>query len=66
IAVLLGAGQIDGPDTLQRWLLGMPIAAVGVILGNRVARHIPALTMRRVIAALLLVSGLSLTRHLWM
>lgn len=66
IAVLLGAGQIDGPDTLQRWLLGMPIAAIGVILGNRVAKHIPALTMRRVIAALLLVSGLSLTRHLWM
>jgi uncharacterized membrane protein YfcA len=44
----------------------MPIAATGVILGNRIARHIPALLMRRTMAVLLFVSGLSLARHLWL
>jgi hypothetical protein len=66
IAVLASSGQIDQVHTLQRWLVGMPIAALGVLLGNRVARHIPANIMRRTIAALLVTSGLALTRHLWM
>ena len=66
IAVLALSGQVDSANTLQRWLIGMPIAATGVILGNRIARHIPALLMRRTMAVLLFVSGLSLTRHLWL
>lgn len=66
IAVLALSGQVDSANTLQRWLIGMPIAATGVILGNRIARHIPALLMRRTMAVLLFVSGLSLARHLWL
>jgi uncharacterized membrane protein YfcA len=66
IAVLMSAGQIDGSHSFQRWLVAMPIAATGVILGNRVAKCIPAKIMKKVIAGLLLVSGLSLTGHLWM
>lgn len=66
IAVLAGSGQIDSGHTLQRWLVAMPIAAAGVFLGNKVARRIPAASMRRMMAALLMISGLSLTRHLWL
>ena len=66
IAVLAGSGQIDSTHTLQRWAMGLPVAAVGVIVGNRLARHIPPPVMRRTMAVLLVVSGLSLTRHLWL
>lgn len=66
IAVLYGSGQIDSAHTLGRWLIAMPIAATGVLLGNRVARYIPSAAMRRTTALLLIVSGLSLTRHLWL
>ena len=66
IAVLAGSGQIDGTHTLQRWAVGMPVAALGVVVGNRLASHIPAAVMRRTMAVLLVISGLSLTRHLWL
>jgi uncharacterized protein len=66
IAVLAGSSQVDHAATLQRWLVGLPIAALGVILGNRLAHRIPPMLMRRTIAALLLVSGLMLTRHIWL
>lgn len=66
IAVLTGSGQIDSTDTLQRWIVGLPIAALGVILGNKLARRIPPPLMRRLISGLLMTSGLSLTRHLWL
>lgn len=66
IAVLASSAQIDHAQTLQRWLLGLPMAALGVLLGNRLARHIPAAVMRRSMAVLLVASGLSLTRHLWL
>lgn len=66
IAVLAGSGQIDSTHTLQRWLVAMPIAALGVVLGNRVARRIPAPLMRRLMSGLLMASGLFLTRHLWL
>jgi uncharacterized membrane protein YfcA len=39
---------------------------MGVFLGNRLARHIHPLVMRRAMAVLLVISGLSLTRHLWL
>lgn len=65
IAVLYGSGKIDSANTLERWLVAMPIAGVGVLLGNRLAKHIPPSIMRRTIALLLIASGLSLTRHLW-
>ena len=66
IAVLLGAGQIDRAHTFERWLVALPIAFIGVVLGNRLARHIPPPAMRRAMALLLIASGLSLTRHLWL
>jgi uncharacterized membrane protein YfcA len=66
IAVLAGSGQIESTNTLMRWTVAMPIAALGVILGNKLARRIPPPLMRRLIAGLLMVSGVSLTRHLWL
>lgn len=65
IAVLGVSGQVNGAQTLERWLMGLPIAVLGVLLGNRVAKLIPALIMKRTIALLLMASGLSLTRHIW-
>lgn len=66
IAVLAASGQVDSSHTLERWLIALPIAVVGVFLGNRVARHIPPMVMKRLMALLLVASGLSLTRHLWL
>jgi uncharacterized membrane protein YfcA len=65
IAVLWSTGQFKAPAVLPRWLVGMPVAACGVILGNRIAIRIPAVVMKRLLAALLTVSGLSLMRSVW-
>lgn len=65
IAVLLSTGQLDASTVLPRWLVGMPVAACGVILGNRIAIRIPSVVMKRLLAALLTVSGLSLMRSVW-
>ena len=66
IAVLWTSGHVDSGQTLQRWWVGLPIAALGVLAGNRLARRIAPEVMRRTMAWLLLASGLSLTRHLWL
>ena len=66
IVVLAASGQIDAGQTFERWALGMPIAAGAVLLGNRLARHIPPAIMRRTMALLLMISGLLLTRHVWL
>ncbi len=65
IVVLAVGGHGTGAAIFERWIIGLPIAMLGVLLGNRLAEFIPAVTMKRIIAALLIVSGLSLTRHIW-
>jgi uncharacterized protein len=60
IAMLLGSGKIDGGSIMQRWLLVLPIAGLGVALGNGVAKHINQALMRRLMAGLLVLSGLML------
>lgn len=66
VAVLLSSGQVDGSDIGQRWLFGLPVAVVGVLVGNRLAKRIAPSTMRRTVAVLLTMSGLSLIRNLWL
>jgi uncharacterized membrane protein YfcA len=66
IAVLFFSGQINGAQTFERWIVGLPIAALGVLLGNHLANQIPAVIMKKTIAVLLIASGLSLTRHIWL
>lgn len=65
IGVLWGSGQVDLARILPCWLAALPVAAAGVVIGNRVAARIPPLLMRRLLAGLLAVSGLALMRHAW-
>lgn len=65
LAVLLSSGVMDSATLLPRWLLGLPLSIAGVVLGNRLAAQIPATVMKRLMAALLCVSGLSLMRQFW-
>lgn len=65
MAVLAVSHQVDGTQIFERWIIGLPIAILGVVLGNRVAKLIPPAIMKRTIALLLIASGLSLTRHIW-
>jgi uncharacterized protein len=65
ITVLASAGRVDPQLMGPRWLAALPVALLGVVLGNRIAARIPPLGMRRVLALLLTISGLSLMRHVW-
>lgn len=62
-AVLLtmgASGRLSQPELWQRWLLLMGLAVAGVLLGNRLARLVSPMALRRVICGLLVVSGLCL------
>ena len=65
LAVLLSSGVMASAALLPRWLLGLPLSIAGVVLGNRLATRIPPTVMKRLMAALLCVSGLSLMRQFW-
>lgn len=67
-AVLLGlgwSGRLSSSDLWSRWASLMGVAVVGVLLGNQLARRVPADTLRKVICGLLTVSGLMLVLHAW-
>jgi uncharacterized protein len=63
VATLLSGGQTEWAVLAPRWLHALPVALAGVLIGNRLARHIPLPTMKRVLSTLLVISGLSLMRH---
>lgn len=63
IGVLLSFSPVDLATTGLRWLAALPVAVAGVMLGNRLAVHIPAPWMGRVLQGLLAISGLALMRH---
>ncbi len=65
VGVLGSSMQIDVDRVLPRWLLALPVAGFGVLVGNRVAARIAPLVMKRLMAALLTLSGLTLMRHFW-
>lgn len=65
LAVLLSSGVMASAALWPRWLLGLPLSIAGVVLGNRLATRIPPTVMKRLMAALLCVSGLSLMRQFW-
>ena len=44
----------------QRLLMLLPIAVIGVLVGHALAHRVPVATLRRVICALLVVSGVML------
>lgn len=63
IAGLSATGRLSSSELWWRWLLMAGFALAGVVLGDRLARHVPALVLMRWVAILLIVSGLLLTRH---
>lgn len=67
-AVLLGMGwdgRLASGELWTRWAGLMGVAVIGVLLGHRLARLVPAATLRRIICGLLVVSGLTLVAHAW-
>lgn len=66
VAVLGHSAQINVDAVIPRWLIALPVAGVGVLVGNRAARHIQPVLMKRIMAALLTISGLTLMRHFWL
>jgi uncharacterized membrane protein YfcA len=50
---------------MPRWLVAMPVAVLGVVVGNRVAARISPVLMKRVMAVLLAASGFALMRRFW-
>lgn len=65
-AVLLtmaSAGRLSQPELGWRWLLLMPLALAGVLLGQHGAHRLPAERLRKAIALLLVFSGLALVSH---
>ncbi|MOA49962.1 hypothetical protein D3C78_1729170 [compost metagenome] len=67
-AVLLGLGwsrRLSSSELWSRRASLMGVAVVGVLLGNQMARRVSPDTLRKVICALLTVSGLTLVLHAW-
>lgn len=65
-AVLLtmaAAGRLSQPELGWRWLTLMPLAIAGVLTGQRCARRVSSERLRKIIAVLLVISGLALVRH---
>lgn len=65
VVVLWSSGQINADVVAIRWLYGIPVALLGVVLGNRCAAWVSPLLMTRALAVLLTISGLFLMRHLF-
>ena len=59
-ALWLGGTGMIGTDTLRLFLIGLPFLALGTWAGLRCFGHLDEASFRRVVLALLLVSGLSL------
>ncbi len=65
VGVLGASHQVDLAALMPRWLVAMPVAVLGVVVGNRVAARISPVLMKRVMAVLLAASGFALMRRFW-
>lgn len=63
--LLMSSGSMGSVTLLPRWLLGLCLSIVGVVLGNRLASRIPAIVIKRPMVALLCVSSMSLLQQFW-
>ena len=61
---LWASGSFDMGVVAGRWIYTFPVAALAVVIGNHFAKRIPLHWMVRLVAALLMVCGLSLMRWL--
>lgn len=57
------AGRLSHADLWLRWLVLIAVAAAGVVMGHHWARRVPPELLRKLICALLVVSGLTLVTH---
>jgi len=57
------AGRLSQPSLWLSWLGLLGVAALGVLIGNRWARHVPPELLRKIVCGLLVVSGLTLAVH---
>ena len=65
-AVLLtmgAAGRLSHAELWLRWLTLIVVAAVGVLIGHHGARRVSPELLRKLICALLVISGLTLVAH---
>ena len=60
LGMMAANGRLSSPLMWQRLLMLLPIAVVGVLAGHALAHRVPVATLRRVICALLVVSGVML------
>ena len=65
LMTLLPSSHADAAQTLGRWVVAFPVSALSVFIGNRVAGHIPLPLMRRLMALLLVCSGVALMQNFW-
>lgn len=63
LLVMGWSGRLSGGELWSRWASLIGVAVVGVLLGNRLVRCVSALTLRKAICGLLVMSGLTLVLH---
>lgn len=57
IGAAAAGGQMRQPLLWTAWLVLLPVALLGVVLGHIVSRHVPTERLRRVIFGMLVLSG---------
>lgn len=60
LVMMVADGRLSNPVMWQRLMLLLPIAIAGVLVGHALAHRVPTQALRRVICALLVVSGVML------
>lgn len=63
LATMGFSGRLSHALLWQRWAVLIGIALIGVAIGQRLSRQIAAPTLKKVISALLVVSGIALACH---
>jgi len=60
LVVMTFGGGLSGQHAWERWALLLLVAATGVVIGNRVARHVSVLALKRAVCSMLVLSGVAL------
>ncbi len=63
LATMGVTGRLSSATLWWRWCILIGVALVGVAIGNRLARQISPLVLKKIICTLLVMSGLALTVH---
>lgn len=63
LATMGASGGLSDAGLWQRWLILIAVALVGVVIGHRLTRQIEPKVLKKIICALLVISGLALAFH---